>query len=108
MLSRAAVQQVLDELSGAHWLIVSLLYGSGLRVCEAVSLRVKDLDLKRCELTVRGGKGARDRRSMLPGALLPPLRQQIAAVNRLLHRDQAAGYAGVELPDAMARKSRGP
>jgi hypothetical protein len=45
---------------------------------------------------------------MLPGALLPPLRQQIAAVNRLLHRDQAAGYAGVELPDAMARKSRGP
>ena len=106
MLSRAAVQQVLDELSGAQWLIVSLLYGSGLRVGDAVSLRVKDLDLERCELTVRGGKGARDRRSMLPGALLPPLRQQIAAVNRLLHRDQAAGYAGVELPDAMARKSR--
>lgn len=73
MLSRAAVQQVLDELSGAQWLIVSLLYGSGLRVGEAVSLRVKDLDLERCELTVRGGKGARDRRSMLPGALLPPL-----------------------------------
>ena len=108
MLSRAAVQQVLDELSVAQWLIVSLLYGSGLRVGDAVSLRVKDLDLERCELTVRGGKGARDRRSMLPGALLPPLRQQIAAVNRLLHRDQAAGYAGVELPDAMARKSRGP
>ncbi len=105
VLSRAAVQQILERLSGAQWLVCSLLYGSGLRVGEAVSLRVKDLDLERCELTVRGGKGARDRRTMLPSALVPHLRVQITAVRRLLARDQAAGYAGVVLPDALERKS---
>jgi integron integrase len=106
VLSRAAVQQVLEQLRGAPWLMASLLYGSGLRVAEVAALRVKDVDLERLEITVRAGKGARDRRTMLPATLVPHLQRQIASVRRLLERDKAAGYAGVALPDAMARKSK--
>ena len=105
VLSRVEVQQVLGLLSGAPWLMASLMYGSGLRVGEVVALRVKDVHLERLELIVRSGKGAKDRRTMLPEQLVGPLRQQIAAVERLLARDHAAGHAGVALPDAFQRKS---
>ena len=105
VLSIVEVQQVLGLMSGASWLMASLMYGSGLRVGEVVSLRVKDVQLERRELVVRAGKGAKDRRTMLPQPLLQPLRQQIAAVERLLRRDRAAGHAGVVLPDAFDRKS---
>ncbi|MBX3132450.1 MAG: integron integrase [Gemmatimonadaceae bacterium] len=107
VLSRGAIQLVLEQLSGATWLAASLLYGSGLRVGEAVALRVKDIDLDRGEVIVRAGKGARDRRTMLPASLIPPLRQQIGAVKKLRDRDRARGYGGVVLPDAFERKSRG-
>lgn len=107
VLSVAEVQLVLGMLSGVQWLMASLLYGSGLRVGEVVSLRVKDVHLERREIVVRGGKGAKDRRTMIPGQLIVPLRQQIVAVDRLRRRDQSAGHAGVQLPDAFARKSSG-
>ncbi len=106
VLSRTAVQQVIQQLTGVPWLMVSLLYGSGLRVGEAAQLRVKDVDLDRCEITVRAGKGAKDRRTMLPSSLVEPLRKQIAAVHRLALRDKQAGYAGVALPDALDRKGK--
>lgn len=105
VLSKVEVQQVLNLLSGAPWLMASMLYGSGLRVGEVVALRVKDVHLERLELTIRSGKGAKDRRTMIPEQLIGPLRQQIAAVERLLARDRAAGHAGVVLPDAFQRKS---
>lgn len=105
VLSAPEAQEVLNEMSGATWLMASLLYGSGLRVGEVVSLRVKDLNLERGELTVRAGKGAKDRRTMIPQSLIAPIKKQIAAVENLLRRDRAAGYAGVALPDAFARKS---
>lgn len=105
VLSRIEIQQVLSYLSGAPWLMASLLYGAGLRVGEVVALRVKDADLQRREITVRAGKGAKDRRTMLPEQLVGPLRKQIDAVERLLARDRAAGHAGVVLPDAFQRKS---
>jgi integron integrase len=107
VLSRQGVQIVLEQLTGATWLVASLLYGSGLRVGEAVSLRVKDIDLDRGEVIVRAGKGAKDRRTMLPASLIPPIRQQIAAVKKLRDRDHARGFGGVVLPDAFERKSRG-
>jgi integron integrase len=105
VLSRAEVAEVLRHLRGAHWLMASLMYGSGLRVSEVVALRVKDIHLERGELAVRAGKGGRDRRTMIPQALFAPLRQQIGAVASLLVRDRAAGHGGVVLPDAFARKS---
>src|SRR5690625_2293086 len=73
VLSREEVSEVLAEMSGVHWLMASLLYGSGLRLMECVRLRVKDVDFSRSELTVRGGKGGRDRRTMLPQRLFAPL-----------------------------------
>lgn len=106
VLSRTAVHQVIQQLTGVQWLMASLLYGSGLRVGEAAELRVKDVDLERCEITVRAGKGAKDRRTMLPASLIEPLRKQIAAVQKLAARDKQAGYAGVALPDALDRKSK--
>lgn len=105
VLSRDEVAQVLGHLQGANWLMGTLLYGSGLRVSEVVALRVKDLGFERNELTVRAGKGGRDRRTMLPRQLHPHLQRQVAAVQALLARDRAAGFAGVVLPDAFGRKS---
>ena len=105
VLSRAEVGSVLAHLKGAAWLMSSLLYGAGLRVGEVVSLRVKDLNFDRHELVIRAGKGGRDRRTMLPAQLIPALRRQVGAVESLLARDRAAGYGGVILPDAYARKA---
>jgi integron integrase len=105
VLSRDEVAAVLSHLGGASWLMASLLYGSGLRVSEVVSLRVKDVSFERGELTVRAGKGGRDRRTTLPRQLLPHLKRQVSAVQLLLARDRAAGYAGVVLPDAYGRKA---
>lgn len=104
VLSRQECAAVLGEMSGVHWLMASLLYGSGLRLMECVRLRVKDVDLSRGEITVRGGKGGRDRRTMLPGALFAPLQAQLEEVRRIHRRDLDAGYGAVWLPSALAVK----
>ena len=85
-------------------LLVRLLYGTGLRLMEGVRLRVQDVDLEHRQLTVRQGKGGKDRVTVLPALLLAPLEQQLAARRRLFEADRAAGVAGVYLPDALARK----
>ena len=104
VLSRVEVRRVLAELRGDHWLVASLLYGSGLRLMESLRLRVKDLDLERRELVVRGGKGDKDRVSVIPLSLVAPLRAHLERV-RLQHDEALArGYAGVELPHALDRK----
>lgn len=105
VLSRPQVSTVLAHLKGAAWLMSSLMYGSGLRVGEVVSLRVKDVHFDRRELVVRAGKGGRDRRTMLPEQIMPALHRQVAAVQALLARDRAAGHGGVILPDAYGRKA---
>jgi integron integrase len=104
VLSVADVGRVLAELDGVQSLMASLLYGSGLRVTECCTLRIKDVDLTRYEVTVRAGKGARDRRTMLPAALVPALRRQILRVRALHRRDLARGGGLVALPDSFARK----
>jgi integrase len=82
-----------------------LLYGSGVRLLEALSLRLKDVDLERRELIVRHGKGSRDRLTMLPDVLVEPLQAQMAVVRRLHERDRAAGRGSVALPEAFERKA---
>jgi integron integrase len=86
------------------WLLASLLYGSGLRLSEALRLRVQDLDFGSGELTVRSGKGDKDRVTMLPDALRDPLRLRLARTRELHRRDLADGWGRVELPDALERK----
>lgn len=77
VLSRDEARRLLAALTGRTWLIGSLLYGTGMRLMECLRLRVKDVDFERREITVRDGKGGKDRRTMLPGALIEPLRREI-------------------------------
>jgi integron integrase len=102
----ARVLAALPELSSvpAHGLLGRLLYGTGLRLMEALRLRVKDIDFERRAIVVREGKGGKDRVVVLPAALEAPLRTQLAAAHRLWAADRAAGVAGVHLPHALARK----
>jgi integron integrase len=105
VLSANEAQQVLAELSGTELLIASILFGSGLRIAECCQLRVKDIDFDRQEITVRAGKGGRDRRTMLSQSLRVPLQRHIAKVRALHERDVARGHGEVVLPDALQRKS---
>lgn len=98
------VQRVMAHLSGDKWLIATLLYGGGLRLLEALRLRVKDLEFERGEITVRQGKGDKDRVTILPKVVIPPLQNYLRRVHALHQRDLADGYGRVELPYALARK----
>lgn len=104
VLTRDEVQAVLSRLEGTHWLIVSLLYGSGLRIMEGVRLRVKDVDLSRREILVRDGKGFKDRVTMLPESLVNPLKAHLQRVKGLHDQDLAAGFGNVHLPYALEKK----
>lgn len=105
--SRAEVQAILTHLNGDYRLMVELLYGSGLRSAELLSLRIKDLDFGSGNLFVRGGKGNRDRTTILPQALVPALRQQIDIVRLIHSQDLANGHGAVHLPNALERKYPG-
>jgi len=91
-------------LSGDPALVVGLLYGSGLRLTEALRMRVQDLDFDRGELTVRNGKGGKDRRALLPQSLVVGLKQHLSEVRRLHASDLEAGWGAVSLPYALAKK----
>lgn len=104
VLSRRETQLVLREMSGTYLLICQLLYGAGLRISEALRLRIQDLDFDRREITVRSGKGNKDRRTVLPQAATPGLKRHLKFV-RLAHENAlAAGYGTVALPRGLARK----
>jgi integron integrase len=104
VLTRSEVDSILSNLSGVHWLIAAILYGSGLRLMEALRLRVKDIDLKRLEIIVRDGKGRKDRVTMLPKKLREPLVAQIRRTRLRHQQDRAEGAGAVELPYAIGRK----
>lgn len=104
VFTRAEAQQVIAQLSGHHGLMARLLYGSGLRLMECMRLRVKDIDFGYKELTVVDGKGAKDRRTLLPSSLVAPLQQQLELVKRIHQTDLADGFGAVYLPYALGRK----
>jgi integron integrase len=104
VLTREEVVQVLDRLIGWRRLVVLLLYGSGLRLLEALRLRVKDVDLSRGELTVRDGKGRRDRVTVLPEMLCEPLEQHLRVL-RVVHQRDLQREVLSPLPGAFHRKS---
>jgi integron integrase len=104
VLTESEVGALLAQLDGTRWLAASLLYATGMRLLEGLRLRVKDVDFERREITVRDGKGGRDRRTMLPERLIEPLRTHLARVKGLHERDLAEGFGEVYLPYALARK----
>ncbi len=107
VLTHAEVRRVFAELRGRSRLVVGLLYGSGLRLFEALELRVKDLNLERHELTVRSGKGGKDRITVIPENLVEPLRTHLAALEAWFLRERHAGAPGVSMPNALKRKNAG-
>jgi len=105
VLSRREVKQVLGQLGGTKQLVVWLLYGSGLRLLECLQLRVKDIDFERGQVLVRGGKGDKDRVTMLPEVIREPLAEHLKRVRELYDEDVSTG-TGVRptMPPALARK----
>jgi integron integrase len=106
VLAREEVRGLLAELSGTPWLVCSLLYGGGLRLLETLRLRVKDIDLDRREITVRRGKGQKDRRTVLPSVVVERLRSHLAFVKDQHDADLRLGGGAVALPEALERKYR--
>ena len=104
VLTKAEVAQVLEQVEGRHRLMVGLLYGSGLRLSECCSLRVMDLDLESGQVTVRRGKGGKDRVTILPQGLRDKLHRQLEGVKRLHRSDLNRGWGAVALPDGLERK----
>ena len=104
VLCRDEVSLLLSRLRGPVWLMASLLYGAGLRLLECVELRVKDINFDRGELTIRDGKGGKDRVTMLPAAMKGPLLDHLARVKTMHEADLAAGRGSVALPGALRAK----
>lgn len=104
VLSRAEVVRVLSNLKGQYRLICELLYGTGMRLMELVRLRVGDVDFAYRAITVRRGKGDKDRVVMLPDKLAQPLQQLLKKRKLVFEQDLNAGVAGVFMPDALAKK----
>jgi integron integrase len=104
VLSRAEVRALIAQLRDPERLVASLLYGSGLRLLEAMNLRVQDLDFDRSEVTVRDGKGAKDRVTLLPESLHKGLRSQLEFARGQHRQDLVAGAGSVALPEAVDRK----
>jgi len=107
VLTRAEVRSVLREMSGTPRVIAVLLYGSGMRVMEAIRLRVKDLEFGLNHIVVRDGKGQKDRRVPFPVSVRPALVTWLSQVRRWFEEDRAAGRTGVYLPAALDRKYPG-
>ncbi|NOT65361.1 MAG: integron integrase [Methylotenera sp.] len=104
VLTQQEVQAILSQLSGTHHLVVSMLYGTGMRILEGLRLRVKDIDFARKEILIRDGKGYKDRVTMLPLSLVIPLQAHLAQVKMLHEKDLAQGYGAVYMPFALGKK----
>ncbi len=104
VLNRSEVALVIGTLTGIMRIVGLLLYGAGLRLGECLELRVKDLDFERNQITIKRGKGQKDRVTMLPGAVRALLRPHLETVRATHARDLAQGVGRVVLPDALARK----
>jgi len=107
VFTRSEARAVLDQLRGSYRLMGELLYGSGLRLLECLRLRVKDIDFGYGQITVRDGKGMRERVTVLPERVRGPLQLHLQSVQHLHARDLAGGAGRVYLPSALARKYRG-
>jgi len=106
VFSRTEVGKIISKLSGVNWIMINLLYGSGLRLMECVRLRVKDIDFENNNIVVRDGKGKKDRITVLPEKLKEKLELHLEKVEKLHKKDLEEGYGTVHLPDALEKKYR--
>ncbi len=104
VLSLEEIKQVLPRVEGVAQLVVKLLYGSGLRITEAVRLRVQDVDYDYKQITVRSGKGDKDRVTTFSAAMMPLLQNHLEKVKVIHQQDLADGFGAVYLPYALAKK----
>lgn len=104
VLSVEEVQRLLSVMDGRPRLLAALLYGTGMRLMECLRLRVKDVDFARNEIVIRCGKGAKDRRTMLPRSLESGIRDEVERARILHQQDLVAGFGETLLPDALQRK----
>ena len=104
VMSREEVKAILANLTGEKRLMAALLYGAGLRLRECLRLRVQDIDFSSHEITVRDGKGGKDRITMLPESLKKPLQEHLRRVESIHEKDLADGWGRVRLPEALDRK----
>jgi integron integrase len=104
VLSSFETKSVLDNLSGVYWIIGNLLYGSGLRLMEALRLRVKDIDFEYQQITIRSAKGGKDRITILPKIVKPVLKKHLEKVERLHREDIKKNLVGVYLPYSLEKK----
>jgi integron integrase len=104
VLTRREVRAILQAMYGVPQLVCWLLYGAGLRLLECLSLRVRDVDFERNELTIRHGKGAKDRVTMLPEAIRERLMRHLEQMSRMHQQDLAAGHGRAPMPTALATK----
>jgi integrase len=107
VFTRQEVTTILREMEGTPWLVCNLLYGTGMRLSEALKLRVKDIDFEKHEILIRQAKGDKDRYTMLPRSLVEPLIRQLARSQSLWEEDRNADVAGIEVPNALERKYPG-
>ncbi|MBW1697061.1 MAG: tyrosine-type recombinase/integrase [Deltaproteobacteria bacterium] len=106
VFSRKEIKAVMANLDGVHWIMGQLLYGAGLRLMECVRLRVKDIDFDYRQITVRDGKGKKDRVTMLPKMIEVPLHQHLEKARIIHEQDLKEGYGEVYLPFGLERKYR--
>ncbi|MFI3194274.1 MAG: integron integrase [Methylococcaceae bacterium] len=104
VLNRDEIQAILSRLTGTHWLVASLLYGTGMRIMECLRLRVHAIDFKRNEILIRDGKGFKDRVTMLPVSLSTALQEHLIKVKELHASDLAQDFGAVYMPNALDRK----
>ncbi len=104
VLTKEEVKAILNRLDGTKWLVVFLLYGTGMRILECLRLRVKDVDFEQNQITIRSGKGNKDRVTVLPKAAKNPLRDHLENVRHIHQKDLNEGCGEVYLPHALARK----
>ncbi len=107
VLTRDEVRSALSRLTGVNHLFLSFLYGTGMRLMEGLRLRVKDVDFSQHQITIRDGKGGKDRTTMLPSSLESPLREHLRVVRELHRQDLEEGYGRVHLPYALETKYPG-
>ena len=104
VLSHEEAGRIISNLEGDKQLMVKLMYGCGLRISEVLSLRVKDIDFAMNQIVVRGGKGDRDKFTLLPTSLKEPLQTRIYTTRKVHEADLANGYGSVYMPNALAKK----
>ena len=104
VLTRDEIRSILSELEGTSWLVVSLLYGSGLRMAECLGIRIKDIEVSQRQITIRQSKGFKDRVVVMPEKLIPHIERQIEFVTSIYHADMKAKRSGCSIPDSLRRK----